>query len=601
MKKVFQSICIIYLFTIHFCMAQFKVPDSVAVKMKNKPDSVAIDLLNEYAKNVYLKEFDKAKFIADSTYKWAKKVNYVRGYAKSQEISGLVYYYNGDYNKSAQLFVSSLKLYEQLGDINGQALLCNDMGNMLRKHGDYSGARTYLYRALTFYTKLNDVDGLANTNNNIGVTFEFMGQVDSAIYHYEKGLNYYSSLNSLTGMGYSYDYLGIVYAYKNEFAKSIDYLEKAYKIREQLGEKQSMAVSLVNIGEAYAAMNQFKKAKPYYERSLLLAEEMKFSDLISYNKKMMANCAAGEGDYKAAFDYLNNYIVVNDSLFNLKKNEQLAEIQTKYETEKKAKENIELLQSNDQKELKLAGQRIQIAIMAGILLFGVFGAMLFHNKNKLNQQRILTEEIQKQERLRLKAMIDSQEAERQRIAAELHDGLGQVLSAARVNLAASNQEDGHLKTSLDLIDKSCSDLREISHNMMPSLLKKSGLPAALNEIAERISQSGKINVTIDHDDNFGRLSPEVEIQIFRIAQELLNNILKYAQAKEVQIQLMMEDSIFTMMVEDNGNGFDKEILTSTAGNGWYNIKSRLNLINGEVEIDTRPGSGTVVTIVVPTA
>jgi signal transduction histidine kinase len=401
-------------------------------------------------------------------------------------------------------------------------------------------------------------------------------------------------------MGYSYDYLGIVYAYKNEFTKAIDYLEKAYKIREQLGEKQSMAVSLVNIGEAYAAMNQFKKAKPYYERSLLLAEEMKFSDLISYNKKMMANCAAGEGDYKAAFDYLNNYIVVNDSLFNLKKNEQLAEIQTKYESEKKAKENIELLQSNNQKELKLAGQRIQIAIMAGILLFGVFGAMLFHNKNKLNQQRILTEEIQKQEKLRLKAMIDSQEAERQRIAAELHDGLGQVLSAARVNLAASNQADEHLKTSLDLIDKSCADLREISHNMMPSLLKKSGLPAALNEIAERINQSGKINVTIDHEENFGRLSPEIEIQIFRITQELLNNILKYAQAKEVQIQLMMEDSIFTMMVEDNGNGFDKEILTSTAGNGWYNIKSRLNLINGDAEIDSRPGSGTVVTIVVPT-
>jgi signal transduction histidine kinase len=219
----------------------------------------------------------------------------------------------------------------------------------------------------------------------------------------------------------------------------------------------------------------------------------------------------------------------------------------------------------------------------------------------LNQQRILTEEIQKQEKLRLKAMIESQEAERQRIATELHDGLGQVLSAARVNLAASNQADSHLKTSLDLIDKSCTDLREISHNMMPSLLKKSGLPAALHEITDRINQSGKISVTIDHDDNFGRLSSEIEIQIFRIAQELINNILKYAEATEVQIQLIVEDSMFTMMIEDNGKGFDKEILNSTSGNGWYNIKSRLNLISGDVEIDTRPGSGTVVTIIVPTA
>ena len=250
--------------------------------------------------------------------------------------------------------------------------------------------------------------------------------------------------------------------------------------------------------------------------------------------------------------------------------------------------------------MKLAEQRIQLAVMAGILLFGVFGAMLFHNKNKLIQQRILTAEIQKQEKLRLKAIIDSQETERQRIAAELHDGLGQVLSAARVNLAASDQSDIHFATALDLIDKSCSDLREISHNMMPSLLKKAGLTAALYEIADRINQAGKVIVSIDHDEKFERLKPEIEIQIFRIAQELINNILKYAEASEVQIQLMKEEDVFTMMVEDNGKGFDKEILNTTSGNGWYNINSRLKLISGEVEIDTRPGSGTVITLIIPT-
>lgn len=599
MKKEFQSICIVLLISLQFCMAQFRIPDSIATKMANKPDSLAIDLLNEYANNVYLKEFDKAKLIADSTNKWAQKVNYVRGQAKSQEIIGLVYYYGGDYKKAAELFVSSMKLYEQLNDLSGQALLCNDMGNMLRKHDDFPNAQMYLNRALTFYTKLNDINGLANTNNNIGVVYEFMGQMDSAIYHYEKGLAFYTALNSLTGMGYSYDYLGIVYAYKNDFVKSISYLEKAYTIREKLGEKQSMAVSLVNIGEAYAAMKEFKKAESYFKRSLSIAEEMKFSDLIAYNKKMLSECASGEGNFKLAFDYLKEYMTVNDSLFNLKKNEQLADIQTKYETEKKAKENIQLQQSNNTKELKLAQQRIQIAVMAGILLFGVFGAMLFHNKNKLNQQRILTEEIQKQETLRLKAIIDSQEEERQRIAAELHDGLGQVLSAAKVNLAASDSQDKNVRTSLELIDKSCTDLREISHNMMPSLLIKSGLVAALNEITDRVNDIGKFDVTVDSDIEFSRLKPEIEIHLFRIAQELLNNIIKYAQATEVQIQLSNENGIFTMMVEDNGKGFDKNSLNESSGNGWYNINSRLKLISGEVEIDSRVGSGTVVTIVVP--
>jgi signal transduction histidine kinase len=199
-------------------------------------------------------------------------------------------------------------------------------------------------------------------------------------------------------------------------------------------------------------------------------------------------------------------------------------------------------------------------------------------------------------------VINSQEKERTRISAELHDGLGQVLSAARLNLAAmeGNAVEGpQLQKALGLIDRSCKELREISHDMMPSLLMKAGLVAAAKELIEGIKQGGKVDVGLDVELMEERLPADIELNLFRVLQELLTNIYKYAKATEVQIQIIREEKGITMMVEDNGVGFDPEHLKSSSGNGWYNIQSRVRLMGGEYEIDSRIDSGSVITVSVP--
>ncbi len=593
--KIRNLLLIILLLLFSRVQAEFQIPDSIKSKLVGKNDTAVINILNTYAFDVYLKEFDKARLVIDSTLSWSRRLKYVRGEARALQVDGLILYYKGAYEKSTESFVKSIKLHEQLGDRNGEAKLCNDLANLLRKHDDVNGAKKYLERALAIYTALNDKDGLANTNNNIGVVYEYIGELDSAMACYKRGLEFYRQINNRSGMGYSYDYIGLIYAYKGQYDESLASMQQALAIREELGEKQAMATSLVNMGELNLAKKDFKAAMPLFKRSQQIAFDMEFADLISYNYKVMATASAGMGDFKEAYNLQKQFAVYSDSLFNLKRNEQVAEIQSKYETEKKEKENLQLQGKNAEQALILSRQRTYLLLLIALVVAIALGASLFNSRTKLMQERKLNEEIQRQEAIRLRAVIESQEEERKRIAAELHDGLGQVLSAARINLASAGTK-AEIDHSLELIDRSCRDLREISHNMMPSALAKGGIVPALQEMISRLNDTGKISIELDTDGMEQRLSPEVEVHLFRIAQELINNILKYADAKEAQVQLIREENQLTMMVEDNGKGFEKEKLETGTGNGWYNILSRLRLINGDVELDTQPGKGTVITI-----
>lgn len=593
--KIRNLLLIILLLLFSRVQAEFQIPDSIKSKLVGKNDTAVINILNTYAFDVYLKEFDKARLVIDSTLSWSRRLKYVRGEARALQVDGLILYYKGAYEKSTESFVKSIKLHEQLGDRNGEAKLCNDLANLLRKHDDVNGAKKYLERALSIYTALNDKDGLANTNNNIGVVYEYIGELDSAMACYKRGLEFYRQINNRSGMGYSYDYIGLIYAYKGQYDESLASMQQALAIREELGEKQAMATSLVNMGELNLAKKDFKAAMPLFKRSQQIASDMGFADLISYNYKVMATASAGMGDFKEAYNLQKQFATYSDSLFNLRRNEQVAEIQSKYETEKKEKENLQLQGKNAEQALILSRQRTYLLLLVALVVAIALGASLFNSRTKLMQERKLNEEIQRQEAIRLKAVIESQEEERKRIAAELHDGLGQVLSAARINLASAGSKE-EINHSLELIDRSCRDLREISHNMMPSALAKGGIVPALQEMITRLNDTGKISIELDTDGMEQRLAPEVEVHLFRIAQELINNILKYADAKEAQVQLIREENNLTMMVEDNGKGFEKEKLESGTGNGWYNILSRLRLINGDVELDTQPGKGTVITI-----
>ena len=233
---------------------------------------------------------------------------------------------------------------------------------------------------------------------------------------------------------------------------------------------------------------------------------------------------------------------------------------------------------------------------------------LLLEKEKLIQlQRI--NELEKEKQLAAsEAVLRGQEEERKRLAKDLHDGLGGMLSG--IKFSFSNMKENIIMTpenlraferSMDMLDSSISELRRVAHNMMPESLIRFGLEISVRDICRDITNSGALNVSFQA---FGlnelKADQQVQIIIYRIIQELLNNIMKHAAAKSAIVQLTLRNGRLNITVEDDGKGFDPNLIDISNGMGLSNLKSRVDYLGGRLEIESEPGKGTTVNIEIAT-
>jgi signal transduction histidine kinase len=237
-----------------------------------------------------------------------------------------------------------------------------------------------------------------------------------------------------------------------------------------------------------------------------------------------------------------------------------------------------------------------------LLIISLLSYRNYRQKQKLQQLRINELETEKQ-LTATEAVLKGEEQERTRLAKDLHDGLGGLLSGVKFSL--SNMKDNLIITpdnmavferSLDMIDASIRELRRVAHNMMPEMLTKFGLDEALKEYCNILNGTGLLKVNYQSLGMEARLDKSLEIIVYRIIQELLNNILKHASASEAFVQLVRETNRLNIVVEDNGKSFDTAILEENKGAGWMNIRSRVDYLKGQLDIHSEPGKGTLVNI-----
>ena len=241
-------------------------------------------------------------------------------------------------------------------------------------------------------------------------------------------------------------------------------------------------------------------------------------------------------------------------------------------------------------------------LFIGIILVILSIAIFLFYKRKLKTNKSI-QELQKRN---FNAVIEAEENERGRIAKELHDGLGQLLSSAKLNVAATEESVSKgdlplIKTSMQLIDEAVSEVRSISHNLMPIALSKRGLKIALEDLAEKINNSNSIKVILIINDLENIISKSTEVTIYRVIQEILNNALKHSKATEIHIELMAQTKTLSLNISDNGSGFDTRKIKESKGIGWVNIFSRLSLINGKIKVNSSKESGTHLSIQIPLA
>jgi signal transduction histidine kinase len=277
----------------------------------------------------------------------------------------------------------------------------------------------------------------------------------------------------------------------------------------------------------------------------------------------------------------------------------MAEMEMVYETEKK------------QQQINL--QKVQISkknyLLAGIVLLIVFLKLLILSvwlRVRLKQKARFQKEIMKQQELATKAVLAAEEKERQRIARDLHDGVGQMMSVAKMNLSAfesdmqftNKDQQLSFEKIIDLVDESCREVRAVSHNMMPNALLKNNLAIAIRDFVDKIEKrSLKVRVYTEGLDS--RMDSNLEIVLYRVIQECVNNVIKHAEASRLDISVLKDKEGISATIEDNGKGFDIGDKENFEGIGIKNIITRIEYLKGIVDFDSSPGKGTLIALNVP--
>ena len=308
--------------------------------------------------------------------------------------------------------------------------------------------------------------------------------------------------------------------------------------------------------------------------------------------------------YEKAYDAHVLYKQLSDSIRNESNTKNFNDILTRYQTAEKEQEIANQQLELSEKESEIQAKRIQIGGLIGGLVILILFGFIFYNQYQAKQNQKLQAAILDEKERGFESVIQATEEERKRISKDLHDGIGQQLSALKMALSniASNATDENQQEDLEIIieqfSKSAEEVRQVSHQMMPRTLMDFGLVSAIEDLLQNSFKFSDIKYELEHRLTDQRFDERIEISLYRVLQELINNIIKHSQATEVSVQLIQNKGKLVLFVEDNGKGMSSN---SSDGHGLLNIKSRLDMVKGSVNYEPSPSSGTSATISIPIA
>ncbi len=504
---------------------------------------------------------------------------------------GNVYNVEGDYEKSLDYYLKSLELAEKNNNKKRMRILNGNIGSLYMGLKNYDHAKEYYYRSMKISNEIGDISGLGQAYDGLSHIYNKKNIADSALFYERKSVEAFKQtgekhFEAIALQGLSMIYYNLFY----DFAQAEKYAKEALLLTKELDLPSYLAGSYSMLSNVYFKQGRFAES----EKAALSGIAADTTDTNIYTN-MIANIACSNirlGNQDRALSYFDRYTSLINQRGNESYQQNLSEMETKYETEKK-----EMKISALEREKRM-NRMITIFGLSTLILFIVFlfaRQKSIKNKKLLAEQKVLQLEQEKQ-LVATKAVLDGESAERERLARDLHDGLGGMLSAVKLNLfdmkngvSLAGEDVLRLNRVAELLDSSINELRRIAHNMMPASLARYGLKIALNDFCNSVEP-----VQLHYFGNETRLDPQLEGNIYRIIHELVNNALKYAEASVINVQIIQEEKRISITVQDDGKGFDTSIINK--GSGLENIKNRINSFNGELHIFSEIGKGTEITI-----
>lgn len=368
------------------------------------------------------------------------------------------------------------------------------------------------------------------------------------------------------------------------------------------GNTLRQAWSYEDLGELYLSQSRTADAIAAFEQAEARMRVSESASQLAAMRKRLAQLHKDAGQWRQALHYTEAANAIIDSLRNAAAERNLQEFRVQYATEQKEQalriSRLEVGRTTQQRNAWI-GAAVLLAGLA-VTLFGHFRYRLWQRsalaqaEADLQAQRILQLEQEKR-LLALSAMIEGQEQERRRIAKDLHDGMGGLLTSIK---AHHSQPDAPSPDTVgQLIDLACTEVRRISHNMMPAALVFAGLQGALEDLAAQVRTQG-LACHLDIIGPVATLSETQTTALYRIFQEAVNNTLKHAAATQLLLQIIVHDDLISVTIEDDGRGFAPSP-TPPSTLGLRSIASRVDFLSGQWDIESAPGQGTTLHIQFP--
>jgi two-component system, NarL family, sensor kinase len=618
-----------------------KTLDSLLNKLPGaKADTNRVWLLLAVADEYEVTDLQKARPFIDEALKLSRQLNYPSGIMKSYRHYAYIYSYQSKFDSSIYVNRRVLEIAKEQNDSFSIGAAYFNIGVAHRFKQDLDSALQYTLEA----ARLLDGKGHGSIegvlNDGLQSLYMSMAQYDKAAQYGEKAVAIAKKFNKDEDLATALNNLGLIYVELNRANDAKKVYNDGLEIARKIGYQQVEAMLLNNLSDILLREGRFDEAGANAFKVLEIESRFADSGTIMHANTILANYYMAKEDYANAEKFANQVMAIADkqslddgkinalatlarisfakkefakgiqyqfrqhkaeeAVFNESVKQREAGWRVRFETEKKDAQ-IQLQQA--QLFRNNTWNYILIGSIITMLIISLLGYRNYRHRQKLQFQRINELETEKQ-LAATEAVLRGEEQERTRLSKDLHDGLGGMLSGIKYtlnnmkgNLIMTPENAQAFERSIDMLNSSISEMRRVAHNMMPETLVKFGLDTALRDFCNDINQSGALNVAYQSlgmtDVNFDQTKG---VTVYRIVQELLNNTMKHASAKNALIQLSYDHGQLSITVEDDGKGFESGILKRSKGIGWSNIQNRIEFLKGRWDVNSQPGKGTSVHI-----
>ncbi len=544
----------------------------------------------------------------------AKKANLQKQVANICNNMAILYNSIGDQSASLDYYLKAAAIYEQIKDSSSMSFIYGNIAGVYNDLKEFNNGYLYSLKGISLCRRLHTTHGLGSGMVNLSSSLISLKRYDTAlvVLYQNKELareemNKTQEVNVLANINYAYAGLG-------KFSLIKANADEMMSLSEPIDYKEGICYALVGLAEYWSHQKMFTLAIHYADKAISTAGKTKLITTLRDAYQEAGNIEVAMGNITRYHYYDDLRDSIDEVLYSDKIVKNTQELDAKYSLNKKQTEIDDLNKEREIQQLTIKQRSTMNWALSSLVLVTALIGFLYNRNyrqkkrllqaNTLLQQQRIAELEKERQLLAARGVLQGQIGERTRLAKDLHDGLGSILSSAKYsfssmkdNLIITPVTAAAFERSMGMLDHSISELRRIAHNMMPEALVKFGLDSALRDFCNSVDQSGALQLTYQSFDiEESSISALTAGAVYRIIQELVNNILRHANATTALVQLVRKDGTLSITVEDNGKGFNTSILQTSNGTGYLNLRNRVEYLNGTIDIQTAPDKGTSVNI-----